>query len=104
MSGGWIGLVMTLSIVGAVLGWLHRRFWRHSHENMASIFYLVGLAMIPQWYRDGGISVAKFLFWNLSPLILWLAAIWAIRGCYFPSRSILLKPGTKLRFIRRSAA
>lgn len=103
MSGGWVGLVITLSIVGGMLGLLHRRFWKHSHENFGSIFYLVGLAMVPQWYRDGGISVAKFLFWNLIPLVLWVAATWVTSGCQFPVRSILLSPGTKLRFIKRLA-
>lgn len=103
MSGGWVGLVVTLAVVGAVLGWLHRWFWKHSNENMASIFYLVGLAMVPQWYRDGGISVAKFLFWNLTPLILWVGVSWATNGCHFPARSILVRPGTKIRFINRAA-
>ena len=103
MSGGWIGLIITLSIIGAALGRLHRRFWKLANENLASVFYLVGLAMVPQWYRDGGISVAKFLFWNLAPLILWRAAIWATNGCHFPVHSVLLTPGTKLRFIKRPA-
>jgi len=102
MSGGWIGLVITMSIVGAILGRLHRWFWKHTHENIASIFYLVGLAMVPQWYRDGGISVAKFLFWNLVPLILWVAMTWATNGCHIPARSVLLRPGTRLRFLNRA--
>jgi len=103
MSGGWIGLIITLSVVGAVLGVLHRWFWRHAADNLASIFYIVGLAMVPQWYRDGGISVAKFLFWNLVPLILWVAVTWVMKGCHFPAHSQVLRPGTRLRFINRTA-
>jgi hypothetical protein len=103
MSGGWIGLIITMSVVGAILGGLHKRFWKHAHENFASIFYLVGIAMVPQWYRDGGISIAKFLFWNLSPLILWMVMIWVVRGCHFPARSVLLRPGTTVRFVRRTS-
>lgn len=103
LSGGWVGLILTLGIAGAILGWLHRRFWKHAQENYASILYLVGLAMIPQWYRDGGISIAKFLFWNLFPLVLWKAVIWAANGCHVPAYSVWLCPGTRVRLVKSSA-
>jgi len=103
MSGGWIGLIITMSIVGAALGLWHRWFWRRIADNVPCIFYMVGLAMLPQWYRDGGISIAKFLFWNLAPLILWVALTWAVNGHRIAARSVLLAPGTKLRFVRQSS-
>jgi O-antigen polysaccharide polymerase Wzy len=102
MSGGWLGIAVTMAIVGAILGRAHRWFWKNSAFNIPCLFYLVGLAMLPQWFRDGGISIAKFLFWNLIPLILWVAATWATNGCHFPVHSVLLRPGTKLRFVRRA--
>ena len=103
MSGGWIGLIITMSIGGAALGLLHRWFWKHIADNVPCLFYMVGLAMLPQWYRDGGISIAKFLFWNLAPLILWAVLTWAVNGHRVSARSVLLAPGTKLRFVRLSS-
>ncbi len=102
INGGWIGLALTMTMVGGLLGRAHRWFWKHSSSSIPCLFYLIGLAMLPQWFRDGGISIAKFLFWNLIPLVLWLVAIWVTSGCYFPGHSIILRPGTKLRLINRS--
>jgi hypothetical protein len=99
ISGGWIGVIITLSIVGALLGLAHRWFWRNTRNNMASLFYLVGLAMLPQWFRDGGISISKFLFWNLSPLALWLVLTWVCNGCRIP-RSFIVTPGASIRIVR----
>ena len=90
MSGGWIGVTITMTVVGFILGALHRWFWQRNGNNMAALCYLVGLAMIPQWYRDGGISIAKFVFWNLSPLLLWTGLTWILNGCQIRARSILL--------------
>lgn len=98
MSGGWLGLFITLSLAGALLGVAHRWFWRHSADNMAALFYLVGLAMVPQWFRDGGISIAKFLFWNLSPLLIWLGLTWLLGPRRVPGYSLLLPRGARLRF------
>lgn len=103
MSGGWIGLIITMGLVGAALGFAHRWFWKHAHENLAPMFYLVGVAMLPQWYRDGGISIAKFLFWNLAPLVLWVVLTWAVNGRRVSVRSVLLAPGTRIRLVKPSA-
>lgn len=98
MSGGWVGLIITMSIVGSLLGLAHRVFWRHMQNNMVALFYLVGIAMLPQWYRDGGISISKFLFWNLSPLILWLGLSWLCGPRLMPGYSRLLPRGSQVRF------
>lgn len=99
ISGGWVGLVLTLSCAGVLLGRAHRSFWQNTEKAFPSLFYLVALAMIPQWYRDGGISIAKFLFWNLSPLALWLAVNWFLGPRYVRGYSILVPAGTKTHFL-----
>ena len=99
MSGGWLGIIITMTVVGAILGFLHRWFWRHSGNNMAALCYLIGLAMLPQWYRDGGISIAKFVFWNLSPLLLWIGLTWILNGCQTRARSILLPRFARIRLV-----
>lgn len=99
-SGGWLGVALTLGMVGFVLGRAHRWFWKNTESNMASLCYLVGLAMLPQWYRDGSISIAKFLFWNLSPLLFWMLLSWWLAGGKVAGYSIVL-PGTgRVRLIR----
>jgi len=100
MSGGWLGVVITMGVAGASLGRIHRWFWKNSSNNMVALFYLVGLAMLPQWFRDGGISIAKFFFWNLCPLVLWLAVTWLLGPRCVPGFSILLPRGARFRFIR----
>src|SRR5262249_29449934 len=95
-SGGWLGIVITMTIVGAVLGIAHRWFWKHGDSNMVCLYYLVGLAMLPQWFRDGSISIAKFLFWNLSPLLLWQFLAWLVGPKRFPAYSVTLPRGTQV--------
>ncbi len=97
MSGGWVGRLVTMAIVGAILGWAHRWFWKNMNSNLPALFYLVGLAMLPQWFRDGGISISKFVFWNLSPLVLWSGLAWLLGHRLLPGYSVLLPPGTSLR-------
>lgn len=101
ISGGWIGLIITLSTVGALLGWAHRVFWRNIENRMGCLVYLVGLAMVPQWYRDGGISIAKFLLFTLTPLIIWIGLNWLMGQRLIPWYSVDLSPGTTIRLIRR---
>jgi hypothetical protein len=99
MSGGWIGITVTMTLVGTILGILHRWFWKHSDNNMVALFYLVALAMLPQWYRDGGISIAKFLFWNLSPLIMWMGLTWLMGSRMVPAYSVWLPRNTRLLLV-----
>ncbi len=102
ITGGWIGLIITLSTVGGLLGWAHRSFWKNIQSNKASLLYLVGIAMAPQWYRDGGISIAKFLLFTTTPLILWILLNWFLGQRLVPSYSITLPPGSKIRFLNRA--
>jgi hypothetical protein len=104
MSGGWVGLVITLSLVGGLLGLAHRWFWRHVQNNFAVLFYLVGIAMLPQWYRDGGISISKFFFWNFAPLLVWLGLTWICGPRRIPAYSYWLPPGLGIRAIQVTGA
>lgn len=100
MSGGWTGLIITISLVGCFLGVMHRLFWRNINSNIFCLFYNIGLAMLPQWYRDGGISISKFLFWNLSPLIIWIFCTWMVRGRQVPVYSAVLRSGGGIRVLQ----
>ena len=101
MSGGWLGLVVTMSVVGGILGFAHRWFWLKVQNNMAALAYLIGMAMLPQWYRDGGISISKFLFWNLIPLLLWVGVTWLCGPRLIPGQSWILAPNTSVRLRQR---
>jgi hypothetical protein len=97
MSAGWLGVFITMGIAGSLLGLAHRWFWRHCEDNMVALFYLVGLAMLPQWFRDGGISISKFLFWNLSPVVLWQIGTWFCGPRLMPGYSRILPRGTQVQ-------
>jgi oligosaccharide repeat unit polymerase len=99
VSGGWVGIVVLMTLVGALLGRAHRWFWKHSDSNMVPLFYLVALAMSPQWFRDGGISIAKFLFWNLSPLLFWSVMTWVLGRRLLPAYSIVLPGNSRVRLL-----
>jgi hypothetical protein len=99
MSGGWVGLIITIGLVGGLLGFAHRQFWMRTQNNQFALLYIVGVAMLPQWFRDGGIAIAKFLFWNLSPLFFWVLCTWLVRGRMMPSFSVLIRPGRTVRLI-----
>lgn len=99
MSAGWLGVGVTMAIVGILLGVAHRWFWRHAQSNTHALCYLISVAMLPQWYRDGGISIAKFLFWNLSPFLVWCVSSWLLEGLRVPAYSIQLRGGTVVRLV-----
>jgi hypothetical protein len=99
MSGGWLGVIATMGLVGVLLGRAHRWFWKHSSDHVAALFYVVGLAMLPQWFRDGGISITKFLFWNLSPLFLWILTTWLVGTRKVTVYSYTLPSHAKVRFV-----
>lgn len=71
MSLGWIGVVMTMGLVGLFLGRIHRWFWANQNSPKAVMTYCMFLPLSIQWYRDGGISIAKFVLFSLMPIILW---------------------------------
>ncbi|MDX1951877.1 MAG: hypothetical protein SFY81_06810 [Verrucomicrobiota bacterium] len=100
ISGGWVGVVLTLSLAGTLLGWAHRKFWTHSDHRMGCLLYFVALAMVPQWYRDGGISISKFLLFTVTPVIIWTILNWLLGQRFVPGHSIILQPGSKVRVIK----
>ena len=100
ISGGWIGLMITIATVGFLLGRAHRAFWRNmDHHRLGCLLYLVGLAMVPQWYRDGGISISKFLLFNMTPILIWMGVTWMLGQRMVPGYSVFLPPGTRVRFL-----
>jgi hypothetical protein len=100
ISGGWVGLIITLSTVGALLGLAHRHFWRNGQNSMGCLLYLVALAMVPQWYRDGGISIAKFLLFNLVPILMWMGMKWLLGQRLVPGYTVLLPAGARVRVLQ----
>jgi hypothetical protein len=104
MDGGWIGLFITMWIVGGALGAAHRWFWNHTENRLGAMFYLTALAMVPQWYRDGGISIFKFLLFTLFPIVLWIATHWWLGQRLVPSFSVTFPRGTSLRAIEPETA
>jgi hypothetical protein len=71
ISGGWIGLVVTVGAAGWALGRAHRWFSRHQANAFVAFSYCAIVAATIQLYRDGGISVFKFLLWLLLPILIW---------------------------------
>lgn len=103
ISGGWIGLVITVGLAGTALGVYHRYFWRHVSDPIAVIFYLAALPMFIQWFRDGGISIAKFLMWTWLPLLVWTGIIWVLGARYVPGPSVVFRRSDRLRLVYPSA-
>jgi hypothetical protein len=103
MNGGWVGLIITMGVAGVVLGGMHRWFWQHANNNLAALLYLVSLSMLPQWFRDGGISIAKFLLWSWLPLLLWSGLAWLMGPRLVPVYSFIVPRNTAVRLIEPSA-
>jgi hypothetical protein len=72
LSLGWLGMIITMGGVGAYLGWLHKRFWVNIYNPGKVLMYCVFLPLTVQWYRDGGISIAKFALFTLLPILMWM--------------------------------
>jgi hypothetical protein len=73
MSFGWVGLVATMGLVAFILARLHRWFCRHRSDPFTVLIYCLFLPLTIQWFRDGGISIAKFTLFTVGPVILWRA-------------------------------
>ena len=71
MSGGWLGVIVTMSIVGSITAGMHRWFWRGEASNFKILTYCTFVPLTVQWFRDGGISIAKFMLFTIGPLLLW---------------------------------
>ena len=105
MSGGWLGVIITAGITGLLVGLAHRWFWlKAQYDNILGLVYILGLAVIPQLYRDGGVvSMAKFLMWSWLPLAVWMCCNWLLSPRFFPAESILLPRGARLHLIQPRA-
>lgn len=99
LSGGYLGVLITMGLAGAFFGFAHKWFWDYHANNFVALFYLMGLSTSIQWFRDGGISISKFLLWTWLPLILWAIICWILNGMRVPSSTILLRPGTRVRVV-----
>lgn len=71
MSGGWIGALLTMALAGWVLGLLYNWFIRNQHDFYYCFVFIIINAVIVQLFRDGGISIAKFLLFSLLPIFIW---------------------------------
>jgi len=71
MSGGWIGAMLTMAITGGLLGYGYTWFTRNQDIVYKACIFLIIQAMIVQFFRDGGISIFKFLLFALAPLFVW---------------------------------
>lgn len=71
ITGGWPGLVVTMAVAGAGMGFAHRWFIRYQHHAAAACAFLLCSAVIVQVYRDGGVPLARLLLGTTLPVLLW---------------------------------
>jgi hypothetical protein len=71
ISGGWLGVIITMTFVGYVLARLHRWFWRGEGTHFKILAYCIILPLTVLTYRDGVISIARFLLFTMAPVVLW---------------------------------
>jgi hypothetical protein len=99
-SGGWVGVIITLGLAGTIAGLAHRSFWFKSGQALPSLLYISFLSISPNWFRDGGISVFKFLLWTWLPILILPAVIWSIGQRRVPGSEIIIRGGEKLRILQ----
>ena len=80
VSLGWFGVFITMGLVGYINMRLHRWFWTGEATNFKVLAYCTYLPLTMQWFRDGGISIAKFVLFTVMPLVLWRIIIRMIEG------------------------
>lgn len=73
LSAGWLGMIVTILIVASAVSAVHRWLWRSEMSTFKILVYCTFLPLTLQWYRDGGISIAKFVLFSLAPIFLWQA-------------------------------
>jgi hypothetical protein len=71
MSFGWLGVGITLGTAGVILGIAYSAFARNQDIAHRAFAFLICNAVIVQLFRDGGITVFKFLLFTLAPVLLW---------------------------------
>ena len=85
ISLGWIGVAIIMSVVGYILAAVHRWYWRGAATNTRVLTYCLFLPLSIQWFRDGDISIAKFVLFVLSPILIWRGLIRLLRLPIFAS-------------------
>jgi hypothetical protein len=98
MSGGWLGVIATMALAGAGLGWAHGCFWRHQHRLAICLLYLSALSLLAQLFRDGGISILKFLLFTWLPVLSWISVRWWLEGRPTRVDERLIEPGSRVDF------
>lgn len=80
ISLGWLGVFITMGLAGYITVRLHRWFWRGEATSFKILTYCSFLPLTMQWFRDGGISIAKFVLFAVMPLILWQIILRLLSG------------------------
>ncbi len=80
ISFGWLGVAILLALVGYLTARLHRWFWSGEATNFKILAYCVFVPLTLQWFRDGDISIAKFVFTMIGPLLLWRVILKFLRA------------------------
>lgn len=80
MSAGWLGVIFTMLVVGYLNARAHRWFWRGEVTHFKLLCYCTYVPLTIQWYRDGGITIFKFVLMAVMPVILWRVLIRVMRS------------------------
>jgi hypothetical protein len=70
ISLGYIGVTITMGTIGAIYGWLFRRFCRPSISIYYFCAYFWVLALLLQWARDGGYRTSDFYFFCTVGIVI----------------------------------
>jgi len=104
ISAGFIGVAITLGIVGFLTARMHRWFWSGDSSNLKILTYCIFVPLTIQWYRDGGISITKFMLLTMGPVFLWRGILRVIQSAASRRRSKggdLVIPGPRTIPLRR---
>lgn len=71
MSFGWLGMLFTIGGIGLFMGRMHRKFWS-LNEIHHVVMYCAFVPLSVLWFRDGGITIFKYTFFVLLPILVWL--------------------------------
>jgi|SRR5665213_339571 len=94
MSFGWFGVIATMAFAGYITARMHHWFWQGTANNFKILTYCVFVPLTMQWYRDGGISIAKFVFMTIGPILLWRLVLTLLRGSGVGARRRLKQIGS----------
>lgn len=69
-SGGFLGVFITMMIFAFFIGRFYFNFCKHSNDLNVVMIYFIVYPIFVQLFRDGGISIFKFLLFILIPVFL----------------------------------